>query len=227
MNRSIPTPTLIYCGGGNYNFYKIAIETGFKYGVQLPDQVHGELYFADQNWKVPDRKKYMLGLAKHKPHMATVLDLEFKQQFNEVIEWAEEASQYVDVIQIIPKVNSIIKKIPQHINGKQIILGYSIPTKFGKTDVPVKEFKNWEIHLLGGTPHKQFEVWKEMKKICFIKSIDGNYYRLKATKFCEYWKSPGKWVADGYQNKVNAHYECFKKSCLNIYEFWNFDSSKF
>jgi hypothetical protein len=220
MDKSIPAPTLIYCGGGNYRFYEIATNCGFKYGVQLPDQVHGELYFADQNWKKPNREKYIQCIQKHKPYMATVLDLERQSQFREVLDWAEEISQFVELIQIIPKVKNIIKKIPPAINGKKIILGYSVPTSYGKTDVALDEFQGWDIHLLGGTPHKQYEIWNLVKHKCTVRSIDGNYYRLKATKFCEHWEAPGKWVADGHKHKNDAHYDAFRQSCQNISRFW-------
>ena len=70
------SPTLIYCGGGNSRFYDIATAAGFKYGSRLPDTIYGPLYFADQDWKQPNRDKYMAGLAEHKPYMASVLDLE-------------------------------------------------------------------------------------------------------------------------------------------------------
>ena len=213
-------PILIYSGGGNPRFYKIAINTGFEYGAQLPDTLYGQLFFADQNWKNPNRKTYMTCLEKYKPTMATVLDLEKEDQFDEVLNWAEEASQYVDIVQIIPKIRGVIKKIPRKINGKNIILGYSVPTKYGKTDVPLKEFHNWDIHLLGGSPSKQFEVWRELKDKANVFSIDGNYYRMKATRFCEYYGMDYKWHPDGNENIIDAHYIVFKKSCENINMLW-------
>ena len=54
---------LIYCGGGNAKFAQIAIDAGFLYGAQLPSTVYHPLHFADQNWKRPDREKYMKAVA--------------------------------------------------------------------------------------------------------------------------------------------------------------------
>jgi len=215
------TLSLIYSGGGNKRFVDIALSHGFKYGAQLPDTVYGKLYFADQNWKNPNRKTYMKYLSMHKPYMATVLDLESRKQFKEVISWAEEASQYVEKIQIIPKVNGIIKNIPRTISGKEVILGYSIPTKYGKTSVSISEFRNWKVHLLGGSPNKQITYYSLISKSAKVISLDGNYFRFKATKFCEHWDISGKWIPDGGKTLHDAHYLAFEKSCLNISRYWD------
>lgn len=84
---------LIYCAAGNARFAQIAIDAGFLYGAQLPGTTYHPIWFADQNWKKPDRTKYMAALAEHRPHMASVLDLERADQLDEVLSWAEEAAQ--------------------------------------------------------------------------------------------------------------------------------------
>ena len=73
-------PKLIYCAGGNPRLAQIAVEHGFEYGARLPDSTYYPMYFADQDWKNPDREKYMKALSEHKPYMATVLDLEQHEQ---------------------------------------------------------------------------------------------------------------------------------------------------
>jgi len=213
-------PILIYCGGGNERFVKIALDVGFKYGAQLPDTIYGDLYFADQNWKNPKRDLYMRYLEKYSPKMATVLDFEHLDQKKDVLSWAEEASQFVENVLLVPKVSGTIKYLPKYINGKRVILAYSVPTRYGKTDVSIDEFAGWPMHLLGGTPKKQIHLWKNISRIADVVSIDGNYFRYKAVRFCEYWVAPGKWVPDGYKNKIDACYICFEKSCANIMSYW-------
>jgi hypothetical protein len=97
-------PTLIYCAGGNRRFAQIAIDAGYKFGSQLPNTIYHPIYFADQDWKRPNRATYMAMLAQHRPTMATVLDWERDEQLPEVLDWAEEAAQYVAQVLIIPKV---------------------------------------------------------------------------------------------------------------------------
>ena len=86
-------PVLIYCADGNKRLAQIAIDAGFRYGARLPARgPHHPVFFADQDWKAPDRARYMTELAEHRPVMATVLDWEQMEQRDEVLSWAEEAA---------------------------------------------------------------------------------------------------------------------------------------
>lgn len=98
MSRAL---VVIFCSDGAPRWTPIAIEHGYRYGAQLPGTVypeHGPLYFADQDWRAPRRDRYMAELARLRPTMATVLDWEREQQLPEVLEWAEEAAQYVELV---------------------------------------------------------------------------------------------------------------------------------
>jgi hypothetical protein len=214
-------PELIYCSEGGPKLVEIAVRNGMKYGIQLPNKTYGKLYFADQDWKNPNRTVYMKSLEFHKPKLATVLDLEQRSQLATVLDWAEEASQYVNNVLIIPKVKGIIKSIPKRINGKEIILAFSIPTTYGETPVSPPEFKGWKVHLLGGKPSHQFTYWYQMSKYCEVESVDGNYFRMKATRFCEYWESPGRWIPDGGKTARDAYLSVFEKSVKNLIAEWN------
>ena len=225
-------PTLIYCAGGNPRFYEIAMAAGFEYGSQLPETVYGPLHFADQDWKKPNREAYMAALAEHTPHMASVLDLECEEQLPEVLSWAEEAAAFVAVVMIVPKACGIIERLPRRIAGADIRLGYSVPTKFGGTFVPVWEFAGWAVHLLGGSPQKQ----KTLTYYLNVASVDGNMHQKMATRHCRFWV-PGNaryashrwWPAlqecDGEKwgdgsSQAGAPYEAFRRSCENIMKMW-------
>lgn len=225
------TPILVYCGGGNPRLYQIATTAGFRYGARLPAVVYGPIWFADQDWKRPDRRAYMAALAKHRPEQATVLDWEREEQLTEVLDWAEEASQYVDRVIVIPKVVEGIARLPRQIGGKQIMLGYSVPTVFGSTPVPVWEFAGWSVHLLGGAPQKQIRVWHHLAAIADVVSCDGNMAIKLAISRCQFWV-PGTanyarnrfWPrleeADGQRWGHDAPYEAFRRSCENIVAAW-------
>lgn len=216
---------IIYCGGGNPRFYEIATEAGFLYGAQLPDTIYGPLYFADQNWKNPNRERYMSLLKRHKPFMASVLDWEIASQLDEVLAWAEEAAQFVRVVMIIPKVIGGIARLPKIIGGQPICLGYSVPTKHGGTSVPVWEFYNWSVHLLGGNPHQQFKIAQYLN----VTSVDGNMHQKMATRHCAFYDpirqtKRGYWPTleefDGQKWGSDAPYEAFRRSCENIMVMW-------
>lgn len=219
---------LIYCAGGNPRFYAIARDAGFLYGVQLPDTVYGPLHFADQDWKAPDRARYMAALAQHRPHMATVLDWEREAQLSEVLNWAEEAAQFVNVVVIVPKVIGGIGRIPARIGGADVRLGYSVPTRYGGTDVPIWEFGARPVHLLGGSPQRQMQYALHGLN---VQSADGNYAQRMALTSCQFWE-PGTahyarnryWPrleeADGSAWGQDAPYEAFRRSCRNIARAW-------
>lgn len=218
---------LIYCADGNRRFAEIAIAAGFLYGARLPHRgLHFPPYFADQDWKSPDRAKYMDALRKHKPQMATVIDLERDSQFYEVMSWSEEAASIVDVVVIIPKAHGVIPKIPSKISGAEIRLGYSVPTRYGGTEVPVWEFGRRPVHLLGGSPQAQMKLTYYLN----VASADGNYANKMATRYCQFW-TPGNAIAkdrfwprlveaDGAIWGNDAPYEAFRRSCENITAAW-------
>lgn len=216
-------PTLIYCANGNAAFAKIAIDAGFVYGAQLPGTTYYPVEFADQDWKRPNRERYMTALAKHRPTYATVLDLERHDQLGEVLSWAGEAARHVDYVIIIPKAMGIIDAIPDTINGAQIILGYSVPSRFSGTSVPIWEFGDRPVHLLGGLPHAQMRLAHYLNVI----SADGNVSKKMAMR-CQYWseaKGPrGHYVGppemDLTEYTNNAHLEAWRRSCLNIMSAW-------
>ena len=161
----------------------------------------------------------MQALRHHRPAMATVLDLEQKEQLPEVLSWAEEAAQYIEMVVIIPKVFGIIPSIPEQIGGAQVILGYSVPTRYGGTEVPLWEFSGWPVHLLGGSPKKQ----KILAKYLHVVSVDGNYANLKATKFCM-WFDGVKWSQLMRGDEIwgkDAPYEAFQRSCQGIMQMWS------
>jgi len=206
---------LVYCADGNRRFAEIAVQAGFRYGARLPARgLPFAPWFADQDWKQPNRSRYMAELAKHRPVMATVLDWETEEQLSEVLSWAEEAAQYVERVILIPKVIGGIPQLPRRIGSADVVLGFSVPTRYGGTAVPSWEFDGWPVHLLGGSPHAQMRLAHYMNVV----SADGNYHNLKATRFCEYWQS-GKWIPVKPKQE-DAIYVAFLRSCENIMAAW-------
>ena len=173
----------------------------------------------------------MAALEKYRPARATVLDLERDNQIDEVLDWAQEAAQWVQSVVIIPKVCGIIDKIPDQVSGADVVLGYSVPTKYGGTFVPVWEFGNRPVHLLGGSPQAQMKLCHYLNVV----SADINYHQKMATRYCQFWM-PGNAIAvnrwwptlkeaDGVawgdgSDSADATYEAFRRSCINIMAAW-------
>ena len=200
---------------------------GYTLGAQLPCTTYHPIGCADQNWKKPNRAAYMAAIGVHRPRMCTVLDLERPEQRADVLDWAEEAAQYVERVLIIPKYSGAIDDLPRTIGSAAVILAFSVPTKFGGTQVPLWEFAGWPIHLLGGSPHAQMKYSAYLNSIADVVSADGNMAQLQAHK-CRFWsiqKGPkGHWrnlreIGEQLERDNNA--EAFRRSCENIAAAWS------
>lgn len=235
---------LIFCYGDNRAFAEIAINAGYRYGVRLPeDKPMAPIYFADQNWTAYQkalkqsreaarsvRAGYMAALAQHQPEYATVLDWERADQLVDVLDWAEEAAQWSERIVIIPKIitwSNPLLRLPRSIGGRAIVLGYSVPTRHGGTDVPLYQFAGWPIHLLGGSPHAQMALHQRLSAIADVVSCDGNMHAQQAQR-CRFWRTEkgrkGHWVelsevGDTERGK-DTPLRAFRRSCANIRAAW-------
>lgn len=164
-------------------------------------------------------------LQHHRPTMATVLDLERPDQRTEVLEWAEEAAQYAERVLIIPKYSGAADGLPRRIGSADVILAYSVPTRFGGTEVPIWEFSGWPVHLLGGSPHSQMRLTRYLDVV----SVDGNMANKMATARGQFWTNgTATYAKDRYWPKLseigwygeNAPLEAFRRSCQNIATAW-------
>jgi len=211
---------------------EIALRYGFLPGGQMPGHVAaGWLYFADQDWKRPNRPAYMAALARERPVMATVLDWEREEQLSEVLDWAEEAAQYVRrYVQIIPKVIGGIARLPKQVGGKDVVLGFSVPTPFGGGSAPLWEYAGWPVHLLGGPPHRQIRLWHQFSAIADVISADGNMLRRRASNLQVWVPGTAYQARNRYWPTLTelgigrvgreAHLRCFEWSCRNAVRAW-------
>jgi GNAT superfamily N-acetyltransferase len=220
-------PELIYCANGGRWAAEIAVAHGYTYGAQLPGNTPYPPQFADQDWKRPDFDAYMRALEAHRPRMATVLDWENEDQLPDVLRWAEAAAQFVtETIVLIPKVTGGIGRLPRQIGGREVRLGYSVPTKFGATAIPAWEFAGWPVHLLGGLPHRQHDLARYLD----VRSADGNYAKKMATRWVQAYSAirldyvnDGRWprLREVYEHvKWDAPAAAWELSCINIRAMW-------
>lgn len=214
-----------YCASGNKKFARIAIDHDMRYGAQLPHTVYFPPEFVDQDWKKPNREAYITQVAKHKPHMASVLDLERPDQVEEVLGWAEDVAAHVEVVMIIPKYKDAIRDIPLVIGGKPVRLGYSVPTEYGGSAVPLHLFHDWPVHLLGGGPTVQLELSYHLN----VASVDGNSMQRNCKAGCVFnghnWMSLTNYLEYRYASK-EMPYMAFDISCKNVMSMWKLRYAK-
>lgn len=170
----------------------------------------------------------MEALKKHRPEMATVVDWETDGQLPEVIQWAEEAAQYVgEFVCLIPKVVGGIPRIPERIGGKIVVLGYSVPTMYGGSPVPIWEYAGRKIHLLGGSPQEQMRLWRVFSPTAEVVSLDGNMAAQQSRKGRTWTQKPGhkghwRQLAELGDNRTEGvPLECFCRSLIEIRRVWS------
>jgi hypothetical protein len=219
----VVVPALIYCAAGGFDFRRAATEAGWLNGARLPGTVYDPpLYFADQDWKNPDRAAYLRAVERHRPAVATVLDWERAEQQDEVFAWAEEVGELVQTVVVIPKVPGTIPDIPAQFGGARVVLGYSVPTSYGGTAVPVREFGDRPVHLLGGSPHRQLALADRLNVV----SADGNMLKQQAQR-CRFWSRSrgikGHFVQLRDRSSYagcGAHVEAFRRSLAEVRAAW-------
>jgi len=109
----------------------------------------------------------------------------------------------------------VVPKDPR-LNGKldklippEFVLGYSVPTRYGGTQIPPRAF-NGRVHLLGGRPDIQRNLANTMNVI----SVDCNRFTLDAA-FGDYF--------DGEtfrRHPVGGYHRCLRDSVVNINRLW-------
>jgi hypothetical protein len=169
----------------------------------------------------------MKALALHRPAMATVLDWEEPSQLSEVLSWAEEAAMHVtESVLLIPKVPGHVSDLPRSIGGKRVVIGYSVPTGYGASPLFLSELAGWPVHLLGGMPHRQLEIYGYLRGISEVVSVDGNSAHQQAHK-CRFWSrkagKKGHWIQlseAGDTRAEGANLECFRRSLEEISGAW-------
>mgnify|MGYP000072444113 CR=1 FL=1 len=153
---------------------------------------HHKIEFIDNEWKGYDHDKHIRAVEFFKPKYATTRDIMSSDQcrenkveyltFDKIMEYAEEVDKHATHTIVIPKYDCI-DKIPE-----KYVLGFSVPTSYGGTEVHHEKFKGRPIHLLGGS-------WKlQLKYLEYfgddVISLDTNYIFLLA-EYGSYVKENG------------------------------------
>jgi len=212
---------LIYCAGGNPRLSQIASEEGWLLGFRSDKTLGGyTASFVDIDYKQPDFARHLAVVARHQPKYAVVPDLSeagvTMEDIDRAISQASQLAQYCEIPLIVPKLSGQLTLLPT-----SIAVGYSVPSRYGGASYPLWELAGRRVHLLGGSPRKQFQVYLHLSGIAEVMSADGNYAQKQAVRYAEYWTGK-KWTEheDTLQGKVDLYLECFRRSCRNIRAYW-------
>ena len=207
------TPLLFYCGsGGASKFDQIALDAGWQIGIRSCGRYKPasgqKIDFVDLDWKNYDHLRHLACCKTVRPHLASARDIERLEDLPEILREAEEISRYAEKVILIPKISV---KLP-NLNF-DYILGYSVPTSYGGSPLPLSFFNFAPIHLLGGSIHRQHEIFKS--GAVKVYSLD-----TKLDLYARYGKSSWPTANPRYQKLGNTCYEAFKISCEKSKEFF-------
>lgn len=219
--RNKPYLDLIFCAGDNKEFFQVAYEAGYILGIRSGRQSYGyDIQFVDIEYKRRNFEKHLKVVAKYQPKYATVLDLSDELASERDIERAmkqyEQLSQYCQIPLIVPKLPGQIAMLPDG-----VAIGYSIPTSYGGAQYELAELQGRRVHLLGGSPHEQMDLYKRLDGWAQVMSVDGNMAMRIARDFSKYWQH-GAWLEHpekGTPGKM-LYLDCWRRSCANIRREW-------
>jgi hypothetical protein len=204
--RNLPID-VIFCWGGGDNTCCLAVRAGWKYGIRSGDvEIDGEgicplvpysprhkVVFVDNDFKDYNPAHHLEVIKLTQPKYATVRDYMSRDQCGkagiafyelaQVLDWAAELEQYAEHVIVIPKVD-VLDQIPE-----QYILGYSVPTKYGGTPLPVDAFKGRRVHLLGGGWKAQLAHMAALGDD--VVSLDNNHLTLIGESWGQFYDPDG------------------------------------
>lgn len=212
---------LIYCADGNPRLLQIAQEEGWLLGFRS-DKWMGQfpVSFIDVDYRHPDFERHLDIVAQWRPRYATVPDLSEDgincADIDRAVRQAERLSPHCETVLIVPKLSGHIALLPD-----SLAIGYSIPSSYGGAAYPLWELLGRRVHLLGGSPRKQWNTYLHLNAIATVMSADGNYGQKMAVRYAEYWQK-GKWIEHPQvlSNGKDLYLECWRWSCRNIRQRW-------
>ncbi len=215
-----PHLDLIICAGGNREFLQVASDSGYMLGLRSGYASYGyDIQFVDNEYKHPQFEKHLRAVIKHQPRYATVPDLSDKSvsaaDVGRALKQYEQLSEYCQVPLIVPKLPGQIARLPD-----DVAIGYSVQTSYGGAKYDLYELAGRTVHLLGGSPGDQMEVFRQLTGRATVLSADGNMAMGVARNWAQYWD--GGWIdhPEKGSSSKSVYLDCWRKSCQNIRREW-------
>ena len=191
---------------------ELASEQGWKVGARYTNlrdiKTFDSVAFIDIDWKNYDFQKHLDAVRKIRPKMTVARDIENIDELNNILNEADKLHKYCEYVILVPKDKKLIDKL--HLLPEKYILGYSVPSKYGKTEIPPEKFRGRKVHLLGGRP----DVQRELARNLNVVSVDCNRFTLDA-QFGDYFVGT-KFIP----HKIGGYENCLKDSIFNINKIW-------
>lgn len=206
-------PLLIYCAGASRQFADIALAAGFVYGCRSDHKPNHPVRFADLNWKTPDLDQHHAFVRAHQPTLAVAPDVLELATLDATLRYAETLAQWAQYVIVVPKAVGVLDRLPRE---PWLVIGYSVPTKYGGTDLLMAELDGWPVHLLGGSPGKQLNLADYLNVV----SADGNAAARAAEYGSVFDARTRRWQRSVEPLGPDLPYRAFARSCEQIVRAW-------
>jgi hypothetical protein len=130
--------------------------------------------FLDVNWKDYSYRRHLEAAKSTRPFMTVARDIDDHGNLSRTLDQALELKLYCQKVVIVPKDPFLADKLDSLI-PRDLMLGYSVPTRYGGTALPPEVFKR-PVHLLGGRP----DVQRSLANVMPVVSVDCNRFTLDA-----------------------------------------------
>lgn len=182
--------------------------TGARYTNLRDVRTFETLGFLDIDWKNYDFQRHLEAAKATNPILTVARDIEAKKELVGILDQAYELKQFTKIVVIVPKDPALAPVLSDEIPS-DFLLGYSVPTKYGGTTIPPKNFTR-PVHLLGGRPDRQ----RKLAELMPVVSLDCNRFTLDAS-FGDYF--------DGEifrPHPEGGYKRCIEDSVKNINMLW-------
>ncbi len=197
----------------SYQVSSQAVKLGWLSGARYTNlrdvRKFDRLGFLDIDWKNYDYRKHLQATKDTRPMLTVARDIINLNELGRILDEAFELLQWADKVIIVPKDIKLEVLLP-NIIPNDFLLGYSVPSRYGGTELQPSSFNGREVHLLGGHPAKQRALGEQL----MVESMDCNRFTLDAT-FGDFF--------DGETfrpHNLGGYERCIKDSLLNINRLW-------
>jgi hypothetical protein len=191
---------------------KIALKYGWLPGANYNNLRNIKNYeivgMIDIEWSNYNFKKHLEVVRKIKPIFTVAKDIMNINELDKIIDQAYELNDWCENVIIVPK-DLALKDNLEKLIPKDFIFGYSIPTKYGSTNIPIESFKR-TVHLLGGRP----EIQRKLADKLNVASIDLNRI-VHDAYYGDYFDGE---IFRPHPN--GGFYQCITDSIKNINNLW-------
>lgn len=166
------------------------------------------LGFLDIDWRNYNFAKHLEATRSTRPMLTVARDIEDIANLERTLDEGRTLLRYADGVIIVPKDPRLGEALDELIPAA-FILGYSVPTRYGGTTLPLRAFRR-PVHLLGGRPDVQRRLAQQLPVV----SIDCNRFTLDAS-YGDYF--------DGTlfrPHPVGGYERCIEASVANINILW-------